>query len=63
LQADVALETADDLFLYSPFACSFRHVVFGGQVPVHSDEGDGVNGFVELAVAAAGGLRIPIPQQ
>lgn len=53
LAGDVPLEAADDFLFGASLACSFGDVVSGGRIPVHSDEGDCVNGLVELPVAAA----------
>lgn len=53
LASDVSLEASDDFLLGSALACSFRDIVSRYRVSVHSDEGDGVDGLVELAVAAA----------
>lgn len=51
LACDVALEAADD----------FGDVVSGGGVPVDSDDGHGVDRFVELAVAAAVQRNLVVP--
>jgi hypothetical protein len=52
LPGDVSLEASDDFLLGSALACPFGDVVSGSWVPVYSDEGDGVNGFVKLTVAS-----------
>lgn len=49
----VALEASVDFLFGFALACPFGDVVAGGKVPVHSDEGDGKNGLVELAVPSA----------
>src|SRR2546430_14284765 len=50
---DVALEAADDLFLAEALCGASVHVGLGSWVVAHSGQGDGVEGAVGGAVAAA----------